>query len=92
MSEEFKKAFSELDLEDKRNELNNEMKVVFKVLDVIKQRIGAPIDDEDSIREYEPAKDNNLNESQMLDLIYFDFHVIQKNVLDIADALVSKDR
>lgn len=90
MSEEFRRAYRELELEDKRNELNNEMKVVLKTLEIIKQTIGVKIDSEDEIRNYHTVNDSNLSESEMLDILYFDFHVIQKNVLDIADALISK--
>lgn len=90
MSEEFRKAYSELDLEDKRNELNNEMKVALKMLDIIKQTIGVEIDSEDAIRNYDTVSDNTLSESEMLDILYFDFHVIQKNILDIANSIISK--
>lgn len=90
MSEEFKKAYSELDIEDKRNELNNEMKVALKMLDIIKQTIGVEIDSEDAIRNYDTVSDNTLSESEMLDILYFDFHVIQKNILDVAESIISK--
>ena len=90
MSEEFKKAYSELDIEDKRNELNNEMKVALKMLDIIKQTIGVEIDSEDAIRNYDTVSDNTLSESEMLDILYFDFHAIQKNILDVAESIISK--
>ena len=90
MREEFKKAFSDLDLSDKRNELNNEMEVAFRVLQTIKENIGYNDTDEETIRNYDVVKDANLNESELLDLLYCDFYLIQKNIIDIADFLINK--
>ena len=32
--------------------------------------------------------DANMTESEMLDQLYMDFHVIQKNILDLADKVL----
>jgi len=90
MSDEFKKAYSELELDDKRNELNNEMKISLRLLNVIKQTIGVDINSEDTIQNYHILDDHNLSESEMLDRIYYDFYLIQKNILDIADSIIKK--
>lgn len=90
MREEFKKAFSDLDLSDKRNELNNEMEVAFRVLQTIKENIGYNDTEEETIRNYDIVKDANLSESELLDLLYCDFYLIQKNIIDIADFLINK--
>jgi len=90
MNEKFKRAYSELELSDKRNEFNNEMKVVLKILEMVKQKIGVKVDSKDIIKNYHTIDDDNLTESEMLDFLYFDFHTIEKNVLDIAEAIMSK--
>lgn len=92
MNERFKRAYSELELADKRNEFNNEMKVVLKILEMIKQKLGVKVDSKDAIKNYHSINDENLTESEMLDFLYFDFHTIEKNVLDIADFLITKNQ
>ena len=88
MNPEFKNAFHELSLDDKRNQLNNEMESTFRMLQILKQTIGIPIDSEDQIRNYHMANDAILTESEMLDHIYFDFYTIEKNILDIAQIII----
>lgn len=90
MNPEFKNAFHELSLDDKRNQLNNEMESAFRMLQILKQTLGVPIDNEDQIRNYHMANDANLSESEMLDHIYFDFYTIEKNILDIAQTIIDK--
>lgn len=90
MNPEFKNAFHELSLDDKRNQLNNEMESAFRMLQILKQTLGVPIDSEDQIRNYHMANDANLTESEMLDHIYFDFYTIEKNILDIAQTIIDK--
>lgn len=88
MREAFKQAFRDLPINDKRNELNNEMEKAFTMLNTIKQKVGCPINEEDAIRNYHIVNDENLTESEMLDLIYFDFYIIQRNILDLTDKIV----
>lgn len=90
MNPEFKNAFHELSLDDKRNQLNNEMESAFRMLQILKQTLGVPIDSEDQIRNYHMANDANLTESEMIDHIYFDFYTIEKNILDIAQTIIDK--
>ena len=90
MNPEFKNAFHELSLDDKRNQLNNEMESTFRMLQILKQTLGIPIDGEDQIRNYHMANDASLTESEMLDHIYFDFYTIEKNILDIAQTIIDK--
>lgn len=90
MNDEFKQAFSELSVDNKRNELNNEMEVAFRMLKVIKKTLGCDIRDE-HIANYDIVNDANLDEGQMLDWLYADFYIIQKNIIDIADAIIQKN-
>ena len=90
MREDFVNAFRQLSLDDKRNQLNNEMATTFRVLNILKQNMGMPLN-EDNIRNYHIADDANLNESQMLDYIYFDFYKIQRSLLDVADILLKNN-
>ena len=90
MRPEFKEAFRALSLDDKRNQLNNEMEATFRMLQLLKQTMGMPIDTDDTIRNYHMANDADLTEEEMLEYIYFDFYTIQKNVLDVADTIINK--
>lgn len=90
MREDFVNAFRQLSLDDKRNQLNNEMATTFRVLNILKQNIGMPLND-DQIRNYHIADDAGLSESQMLDYIYFDFYRIQRSLLDVADVLLKSN-
>lgn len=88
MDNALKEAFSKLSINDKRNELNNEMEIAFRMLKDIKSVINAPGDETDQIRNYHMVHDANMTESEMLDQLYIDFHVIQKNILDLADKVL----
>jgi hypothetical protein len=90
MREDFVNAFRQLSLDDKRNQLNNEMATTFRVLNILKQNIGMPLND-DQIRNYHIADDASLSESEMLDYIYFDFYRIQRSLLDVADILLKNN-
>ena len=90
MREDFVNAFRQLSLDDKRNQLNNEMATTFRVLNILKQNIGMPLND-DQIRNYHIADDASLSESEMLDYIYFDFYRIQRSLLDVADVLLKNN-
>ena len=88
MRQEFVEAFEALSLDDKRNQLNNEMESAYKMLQVIKQTINCPVERDEQIRNYHMAEDADLTEEEMLDCLYFDFYVIQRNIIDIADTLI----
>ena len=88
MDDALKEAFSKLSVNDKRNELNNEMEMAFRMLKDIKSVINAPDDETVKIRNYHMVHDANMTESEMLDQLYMDFHVIQKNILDLADKVL----
>ena len=88
MRQEFVEAFEALSLDDKRNQLNNEMESAYKMLQVIKQTINCPTERDEQIRNYHMADDADLTEEEMLDRLYFDFYVIERNILDIADTLI----
>lgn len=92
MREEFKESFRQLSLNDKRNQLNNEMEASFRMLQLLKQTMGIPIDTDDTIRNYHMADDSDLTESEMLDNIYFDFYTIEKNILDVAHSIIDNKK
>lgn len=92
MNGTLKEAFSKLSINYKRNELNNEMEIAFRMLKDIKYAINAPDDKTDQIKNYHMVYDADMTESEMLDQLYMDFHVIQKNILDLAEkVLFTKD-
>lgn len=88
MDDALKEAFSKLSINDKRNELNNEMEIAFRMLKDIKAVINAPNDETDQIRNYHMVHDADMTESEMLDQLYMDFHIIQKNIIDLADKVL----
>jgi hypothetical protein len=92
MRPEFKESFRQLSLNDKRNQLNNEMEASFRMLQLLKQTMGIPIDTDDTIRNYHMADDADLTESEMLDNIYFDFYTIEKNILDVAHTIIENKK
>ena len=66
MRQEFVEAFEALSLDDKRNQLNNEMESAYKMLQVIKQTINGPVERDEQIRNYHMAEDADLTEEEML--------------------------
>ena len=94
MNESFKDAYHQLSISDKRNELNNEMELAYRLLLAIKRQIGSNQNENEneSITNYDISKDANLSESEMLDLLYYDFYIIQKNIIDIADTLMKNNQ
>lgn len=90
MDDDFKKAYSNLDVNNKRNELNNEMRFVFGIIKALRSALELD-EGKSDIKNYDINVDNELTESQLLDFYYEDFYDIQKEVLDISDAIFNKD-
>lgn len=79
MNDNFKKAFSNLSLEDKRNQINKELLVISELIknkeDSLKLRSVL------SVKKY--VKDSNLSEEEMLEFLYEDIYNIQKELITI---------
>lgn len=81
MSEEFKKAFSSLSVNEKRNQISNELLIISELIKKMELNIGIPsvLD----VKNYNSTSDSNLNESEMLDFIYEDIYNIQREIITI---------
>ena len=81
MSEEFKKAFSSLSVNEKRNQISNELLIISELIKKMELNIGIPsvLD----VKNYNSTNDSNLNESEMLDFIYEDIYNIQREIITI---------
>ena len=91
MNEKFKQAYHELSLSDKRNELNNEMELAYEMLLALKKHIGLEPNLDEKLINYDIIKDETMSESELLDLLYYDFFIIEKNIIDIATKLSKKN-
>lgn len=91
MNEKYKNAYNDLELAEKRNEFNNEMKITYNILNTIKDKIGYP-KNYNEIKNYNVFRDANLTESDMLTFLYSDFYVLQKNILDIASYILKQNK
>ena len=92
MRADFVEAYDSLSIDEKRNQLNNEMESSYEILKLIKQKIGCNVERDEAILNYHVANDAHLTEADMLTRLYFDFYVIQRNILDVADKLMRENQ
>ena len=92
MRADFVEAFDALDVDEKRNQLNNEMESSYELLQLIKRSIDCNVERDEAIQNYHMADDADLTESEMLTRLYFDFYIIQRNILDVADKLMRENQ
>lgn len=81
MSEEMKKAYTQLDINDKRNQLSDELLIIFKLIKRYENAKG--INPIIQIKNYDVAKDKNLNEDEMLTFFYEDVYNIQQELITL---------
>ena len=55
---------------------------------MVEKSIGCNVDRDEAILNYHMANDAHLTEEDMMTRLYFDFYIIQRNILDIADKLM----
>lgn len=79
MTEEFKNAFSNLSIDEKRNQISNELIVIFELIKLKEESLKLP--SVLSIKNY--ASNSNISESEMLDFLYEDIYNIQKELITI---------
>lgn len=79
MTEEFKKAFSNLSIDEKRNQISNELIVIAQLIKNVEDSLHLP--SVLSVKNY----DNNcdMSESELLDFLYEDIYNIQKELITI---------
>ena len=79
MTEEFKKAFSNLSVDEKRNQINNELIIISELIKLKEKSLNLP--SVLSVKEY--ISNRNISESEMLDFLYEDIYNIQKELITI---------
>ena len=77
MSEEFKKAFSNLSINEKRNQISNELMIIAELVKLEEHGLHLP-----SIL--------TVKDSEMLDFLYEDIYNIQKELITLLSVLNGK--
>ena len=83
ISLKLKEAYNNLDLDDKRNKLSNELLVMEELLKNIQNKCG--LVSNFKIKNYESG--SNINEEEFLSFIYDDLFEIQKQLILIIDKI-----
>ena len=83
ISLKLKEAYNNLDLDDKRNKLSNELLVMEELLKNIQNKCG--LVSNFKIKNYESG--SNINEEEFLSFIYDDLFEIEKQLILITDKI-----
>lgn len=81
MKEEFKQAFSNLSLLEKRNQISNELILIGELIKTKENNLNLP--SLLKVKNYNSLTDDSLTESEMLDFIYEDIYNIQKELITL---------
>ena len=79
MTEEFKKAFSNLSVDEKRKQISNELIIISELIKLKEESLKLP--SVLSVKDY--ASNSNMTESEMLDFLYEDIYNIQKELITV---------
>lgn len=79
MTDKFKKAFSNLSVDEKRNQISNELIIIAELIKLKEQDLRLP--SVLSVKDY--VSNSNISESEMLDFLYEDIYNIQKELITI---------
>ena len=77
--EKFKEAFANLSLDEKRNQISNELLVIAELIKFEEKLLKIP--STLSVKNYQ--SNSNMTESEMLDFLYEDIYNIQKELITI---------
>lgn len=85
MSNEMLKSFDVLDVNTKRNQISNELLIIFELIKQYENNKGiTPIS---SVKNYDSIKDEILDESEMLTFFYEDIFNIQQELITLLSAV-----
>ena len=88
MSEEMKNAYRKLDINNKRNQLSDELLIIFELIKRYENAKGiSPIT---QVKNYDIAKDSNLNEYEILTFFYEDIYNIQQELITLLNVVERK--
>ena len=78
MSEEFKNAFINLNINEKRNQINKELAVIGKLIETYEQNCG--LESSINVKNYN-INNNSFTESESLLLIYENIYEVEKELI-----------
>lgn len=81
MSEEMKNAYSMLDINNKRNQLSDELLIIFELIKRYENAKG--INPVTQVKNYDTVNDKNLNEDEILTFFYEDVYNIQQELITL---------
>lgn len=81
MSEAMKNAYRKLDINNKRNQLSDELLIIFELIKRYENAKGiSPIT---QVKNYDIVKDSDLNEDEILTFFYEDIYNIQQELITL---------
>lgn len=85
MSQELKNAFDKLDKNVKRNQINNELLIIFELIKKVENAKG--IEPITQIKNYDSLKDRNLSEDEILTFFYEDIYNIEQELISLLSVI-----
>ncbi len=85
MSEEMKNAYMQLDINNKRNQLSDELLIIFELIKRYENAKG--INPVTQVKNYDTINDKNLNEDEMLTFFYEDAYNIQQELITLLNVV-----
>ena len=85
MSEEMKNAYRQLDINDKRNQLSDELLIIFELIKRYENDKG--INPITQVKNYDIVNDKNLNEDEILTFFYEDVYNIQQELITLLNVV-----
>ena len=79
MTEEFKNAFSNLSIDEKRNQISNELILISELIKMKEETLRLP--SVLSVKNY--PSNSNMTESEVLDFLYEDIYNIEKELITV---------
>ena len=89
MSEEFKNAFDKLSINEKRNQISDELLIIGELIKNIENKYN--IQSILNVKNYDTNKNNELTETEMLSFIYEDIYNIQRELITVLSAINIKN-
>ena len=85
MSEEMKNAYMQLDINNKRNQLSDELLIIFELIKRYENAKG--INPVTQVKNYDILNDKNLNEDEILTFFYEDVYNIQQELITLLNVV-----
>lgn len=89
MSEELKNLFDKLSINEKRNQICDELLIISELIKNIENKYNIP--SILNVKNYDTNKNNELTETEMLSFIYEDIYSIQRELITVLSAINIKN-